>query len=389
MLRWLFFCSAPRSRFQHLPHQRLEGPAQLLGIRSFQCLRPGHDPPQGVQVLLQEQLAEIPLHPAVVVPLQRHRQQVRLFLILRQPGGQALRRHGPAGPLLHAARIQVPEIPHLPQLRAGEVPALSAVVQSLFPDAAVDLAGHGVVSVAGAAGTPAASLCPAAGTECAGHPAVSVGIAAHRSSFPSEPGISVPSISRSISAKAIRNARMRRTVSVWGDVPGRSFSSAFSHLRRVESMDRRASASSSRVYLIACSPQSPMPPAASPSALRRSGPPLSPRHGGSSGRDTAPRPPPHPGRVQPVRQSNGHHQAHLRPVLPPPHRQRCRSEQMPAVKADLAFLHLDGSLRKRPVHPPEQRFIQRQLRRMAVEEHPRIRCAVLRYAHSASPLPAS
>lgn len=56
---------------------------------------------------------------------------------------------------------------------------------------------------------------------------------------------------------------------------------------------------------------------------------------------------------------------------------------------DLAFLHLDGSLRKRPVHPPEQRFIQRQLRRMAVEEHPRIRCAVLWYAHSASPLPAS
>ena len=40
-------------------------------------------------------------------------------------------------------------------------------------------------------------------------------------------------------------------------------------------------------------------------------------------------------------------------------------------------------------HPAELALYEALFRRMAVEEHPRIRCAVLWYAHSASPLPAS
>ena len=55
------------------------------------------------------------------------------------------------------------------------------------------------------------------------------------------------SSSRSMSARAIWNALIRRTVSVCCDLPGVSFNRAFSHLCSVESMERRASVSSSAV----------------------------------------------------------------------------------------------------------------------------------------------
>ena len=89
----------------------------------------------------------------------------------------------------------------------------------------------------------------------------------------------------------------------------------------------------------------------------------------------------HPGRLQFIRKADGHHDAVLRPFLLPAHRQRRCAEQVPPVKADLAFLHPDGGIGKSPFQVTEQRFIQRQLQLLAVKEKQNVISIILRRFH--------